>query len=158
MPVSISINPTWRGRDIFLKEDQTLWQADERNDPRDGVVSFPFEFPLPESVPSSMHLSNENCTATITYGVEVVGERLSVLPKRDLKVAQDFTVITPASERQLAEAKRLGQGQKWNGKTSMVSAIHEIKKIFSSSSNFQQVEAQVSVHSTLHFVDAGTFF
>jgi hypothetical protein len=141
MPVSISINPIWRGRDVFLKEEQSLWQADESEDPREGVLSLPFNFLLPKDAPSSFYLSNEDCTATITYGVEVIAEKFSIMPKRDLKVAQDFTVVTPASERQLAEAKTLGYG--WDGNTTTSHATHEIKKIFSSSSNLQQVEAQV---------------
>jgi hypothetical protein len=136
--ISTSNTREFTTQKVFLKEDQSLWRAEAQKELQEGVVSLPFSFVLPEGIPSSFYLTNDDCTATISYGVEVVAKRLSVF-KRDHRIGQVFSVVTPADEVQLTEAQMLGQG--WNGKVTTSSASHEIKKMFSS--HFPIAEAQV---------------
>jgi hypothetical protein len=133
---------TYKSRNCFLKQEQVLWQVETQKEPRDSVVSFPFNFLLPKDVISSFYVEDKECKGIISYAIEVVAERLSVF-KRNERVGQVFSVVAPADELQIEEAQRLGRG--WDGTMTTLSASHQIKKMFWS--QFPLAEAHVGVCS-----------
>ncbi|KAJ7458867.1 hypothetical protein FB451DRAFT_1563751 [Mycena latifolia] len=54
----------------------TAFRGSEAGSP---VIAHPFRFQLPENLPPSFHCSGNSCRATISYSLEVVGDRPGLL-------------------------------------------------------------------------------
>jgi hypothetical protein len=66
---------TYRSTIPLVREDITLWNKGTYPTADSHIMSFPFEFRLPNDIPGSFHASSRNRSATISYGVEVVADR-----------------------------------------------------------------------------------
>jgi hypothetical protein len=133
----------FRGRNAFLKEDQTLWQGATHSISSQGTAtsSHPFHFVLPEDLPSSFHDRTSECVATISYAIEVVAERPGLFSS-DWNIGQVFPVIAPATKVQLEEAEKLAA--KWDGEMTTSSASAQVRRMIWG--EYSSVEAQVGVH------------
>jgi hypothetical protein len=69
-------------------------------------LSLPFSFHLPAILPGSLHLRQNGCTATISYGIEVVAERPGWF-KFNRRIGQIVVVAARPTTLQLEEAARL---------------------------------------------------
>jgi hypothetical protein len=135
-----SASTLYRGRYAFLKQGQTLWQAATHpiSSQQAATSSYPFHFTLPEGIPSSFHAHTAECTATISYAIEVVAERSGLFTSAR-KVGQVFSVIATATEVQLEEAQRVAIG--WDGKRTTSSASKQVRRLIWG--EYSTVEAQV---------------
>jgi hypothetical protein len=135
-----SASTLYRGRHPFLKEDRNIWQAASHPILSQGSAtsSYLFQFTLPEGIPSSFHAHTAECTATISYAIELVAER-SGLFSSERKVGQVFSVIATATEVQLEEAQMVATG--WDGKLTTSSASKQVRRLIWG--EYSTVEAQV---------------
>ncbi|KAJ7185448.1 hypothetical protein C8R46DRAFT_379581 [Mycena filopes] len=76
------------------------------------VLSFPFQFQLPENLPPSFHCDASSRGGAITYSLEVVGDRPGIF-RMNTRIRRVFSVVTGASQNQLMAKESLRQG--WDG-------------------------------------------
>ncbi|KAJ7715299.1 hypothetical protein DFH07DRAFT_762811, partial [Mycena maculata] len=78
------------------------------------VISCPFEFQLPEDLPPSFHssLHSRNGTGSISYSLEVVGERPGLF-RSNRRIRRVISVVPAATRSQLLVKESLIQG--WTG-------------------------------------------
>ncbi|KAJ6495360.1 hypothetical protein C8R45DRAFT_1133836 [Mycena sanguinolenta] len=98
----------------LCSSSQPLWSS--KSAPSDaGVVSYPFQFTLPENLPPSFCYGTRKYSptpATITYSLEIVGVRPGAF-HRNRRIRRVFLVMPAASESQLLASESLRQG--WEG-------------------------------------------
>lgn len=56
------------------------------------IIALPFHFRLPNHTPGSLHLAGFHHSATVSYGVEVVADRLGIF-HRNRRVGQMLSVL-----------------------------------------------------------------
>ncbi|KAJ7287064.1 hypothetical protein C8J57DRAFT_1116781 [Mycena rebaudengoi] len=92
----------------LLHSDQTLWtQGRTFPEPGSHLLSCPFHLELPENLPPSFHCMADMRSATISYSVEVVGDRPGLFKAND-RLRQLIAVVPAASQSQLQEHLRRG--------------------------------------------------
>lgn len=90
-----------------------LWdQGSAFPEPGSHVLSFPFQFELPESLPPSFHCWAYHRHATIAYSLEVVGEWLRFF-RLNRRIRRLISVVPAASQNQLLAKETLMLG--WTG-------------------------------------------
>ncbi|KAJ6497529.1 hypothetical protein C8R45DRAFT_983242 [Mycena sanguinolenta] len=100
---------------ILFDTKVTLWdQGTAFPGPGSHILSLPFHFLLPENLPPSFHCSGEvgRRKATISYALEVVGERNGFL-RINRRIRRLISVVPAASQSQLLAQESLRQG--WTG-------------------------------------------
>ncbi|KAJ7032777.1 hypothetical protein C8F04DRAFT_1106511 [Mycena alexandri] len=97
----------------LFHEDLVLWARESASlDSDHHTLTLPFEFKLPENLPSSFHCWWIYRHATIGYSLEVVGERAG-FHRWNRRIRRLISVVPGASEKQLLAKESLRQG--WNG-------------------------------------------
>ncbi|KAK7039593.1 arrestin-N domain-containing protein [Favolaschia claudopus] len=76
------------------------------------VISFPFHFTLPPDLPPSFHCDGHSRGGTISYALEVVGDRPGLF-RSNRRLRRVFVVVPPAFENQMLVVEQLRQG--WEG-------------------------------------------
>jgi hypothetical protein len=100
--------------DIILRKDFLLWRArtDEAEMAGTDVLHLPFEFRLPEDLPSSIHGGSGITRGTVSYSAELIVNRRG-LTSTDLRSGFVFPVVSTASAEEVDDAKSLKRG--WDG-------------------------------------------
>ncbi|KAJ7188809.1 hypothetical protein C8R46DRAFT_1243942 [Mycena filopes] len=98
----------------LFHEDLHLWTPLESpsQDSDSQTIILPFEFRLPENLPSSFHCWWFYRHATIGYSLEVVGHRAG-FHRWNRRIRRLISVVPSASEKHLLAKESLRQG--WNG-------------------------------------------
>ncbi|KAJ7747728.1 hypothetical protein B0H16DRAFT_1850113 [Mycena metata] len=97
----------------LFHEEVVLWTREFASSDSDHHTSmFPFEFKLPENLPSSFHCWWIYRHATIGYSLEVVGER-NGFHRWNRRIRRLISVVPGASEEHLLAKESLRQG--WSG-------------------------------------------
>ncbi|KAK7039610.1 arrestin-N domain-containing protein [Favolaschia claudopus] len=101
---------------LFDSPSQTLWSSKATQpDVSCDILSCPFRFTLPSSLPPSFTCGNSTPPdATVRYSLQAVGARSGTL-QRNRRFKRVFLVMPAASERQMLEAEGLRQGWVGNG-------------------------------------------
>ncbi|KAJ6589978.1 hypothetical protein DFH09DRAFT_220110 [Mycena vulgaris] len=108
---------------ILIHTKLVLWdQGTAFPEPGSHTLSCPFQFTLPENLPSSFHCWGWHRHATIGYSLEVVGER-SGFYRINRRIRRLISIVPAASQGQLLAKESLRQG--WNGP--WTDRIHEEK-------------------------------
>ncbi|KAJ7125226.1 hypothetical protein C8R44DRAFT_703420 [Mycena epipterygia] len=98
---------------ILVHTNLPLWdQGTAFPEPGSHVLSFPFQFELPENLPPSFHCWGHHRHATIAYSLEVVGERTRFF-RLNRRIRRLISVVPAASQSQLLAKETLMQG--WIG-------------------------------------------
>ncbi|KAK7057651.1 arrestin-N domain-containing protein [Favolaschia claudopus] len=98
---------------ILCDEQISLWDRGSAFPPPGShILSCPFQFTIPETAPPSFHCEGYYRKATISYALEVVGQRPGRF-KENRNVRQPITVLAAASQAQLLLTQSLRQG--WSG-------------------------------------------
>ncbi|KAF8169017.1 hypothetical protein K438DRAFT_1685204 [Mycena galopus ATCC 62051] len=98
---------------ILCNEKIPLWtRGTAFPEPGSHILPFPFQFLLPENLPASFHCRAHHRMDTVSYAIEVVGERAGFYrPNR--RIRRLISVVPAASQSQLLVQESLRQG--WNG-------------------------------------------
>ncbi|KAJ7655367.1 hypothetical protein B0H17DRAFT_1099100 [Mycena rosella] len=98
---------------VLIHTNLPLWsQGIAFPEPGSHILSCSFQFLLPESLPPSFHCWGWHRNATISYSLEVVGERVGFF-RMNRRIRRPLSVIPAASQSQLLAKESLKQG--WNG-------------------------------------------
>ncbi|KAJ7689771.1 hypothetical protein B0H17DRAFT_1065849 [Mycena rosella] len=98
----------------LIHSDLSLWkQGAAFPDAGSHILVCPFRFKLSENLPPSFHCSGHSATgATISYSLEVVGDRLGLFRPNE-RLRRIISVVPAASQSQLLVNESLRQG--WIG-------------------------------------------
>ncbi|KAJ7270091.1 hypothetical protein B0H12DRAFT_1094481 [Mycena haematopus] len=80
--------------------------------PGSHILPCDFQFLLPKNLPASFHCDGHLHRATITYGIEVVGQRTG-FSRTNRRIRRPVSVVPAASQSQLLAQESLRCG--WNG-------------------------------------------
>jgi hypothetical protein len=128
----------YRPHKVILHEETVLWKRDQSPPSSSQVAHFPFEFRLPNTLPSSFDCGSTGASGTIFYYVEVIANRRGLL-NMDRHMRVVFGVLSASSAIEVDSARRLIQG--WDGKLLQYVEKKTVKqKLWSHSIN---VEAEV---------------
>ncbi|KAJ7287048.1 hypothetical protein C8J57DRAFT_575760 [Mycena rebaudengoi] len=108
----------------LVRSDVTVW--DHFSGAAQGpVMMFPFQFQLPHNLPPSFYASETGRTATISYSIEVVGDRpgLFHLNRRIRKI---FSIVPAASPDQVMANEAMKHG--WSGQWRAVHADEKLRQ------------------------------
>ncbi|KAJ7647811.1 hypothetical protein FB45DRAFT_894523 [Roridomyces roridus] len=109
----------------LIHADQLIWtRGSSFPEPGSHVLSCPFQFKLPENLPPSFECHAYHRSGTISYSLEVVGER--GLFRFNRRIYQVFSVLPAASQDQVLVAESLRQG--WDGQWADVKAEERLRQ------------------------------
>ncbi|KAJ7099460.1 hypothetical protein B0H15DRAFT_547612 [Mycena belliarum] len=97
---------------LLIHEDLLLWdQGTVPPEPasESHIMSYPFHFTLPETLPPSFHCLGYHKNGTIGYSLEVVGER-SRFFRFNRRIRRPISVVPAATQAQLLIRESLRQG------------------------------------------------
>ncbi|KAJ7072747.1 hypothetical protein C8F01DRAFT_1076633 [Mycena amicta] len=90
-----------------------LWtQGSAYPEPGSHMLSLPFEFTLPNSLPPSFHCASSNRHATIGYSLEIVGDRPGLF-RFNRRIRRAISIVPAATPAQLLTKELLLQS--WSG-------------------------------------------
>jgi hypothetical protein len=139
----------YRPHKVILHEENVLWKRGQAECPPSSsqVPHFPFEFRLPDTLPSSFDCGSTGASGTIFYYVEVIANRRGLL-NMDRHMRVVFGVLSASSAIEVDSARRLRQG--WDGKLMQYVEKKTVKqKLWSHSIN---VEAEVRLFDLPYFL------
>ncbi|KAJ7223730.1 hypothetical protein B0H12DRAFT_1150509, partial [Mycena haematopus] len=97
----------------LIRSNQSLWtQGTAFPAPGTHLLSLPFQFTLPASLPPSFHCDAHSRGGAITYSLEVVGDRPGIF-RANRRIRRVFPVVPAAVPNQLLVKESLRQG--WLG-------------------------------------------
>lgn len=110
----------------LINKDETLWRLGDILPPEGShMLDFPFAFQLPSDLPASYHINVFDTKATISYSIEVVGERSGTFVC-NRRIGGGFIVVPPASPDELAMTDRLAEG--WKGPNRIEEAKRHVRR------------------------------
>ncbi|KAJ7037959.1 hypothetical protein C8F04DRAFT_1090779 [Mycena alexandri] len=97
----------------LIHANKSLWtQGTVFPEAGSHVLSFPFQFQLPTTLPPSYHCDGHSRGGAISYSLEVVGDRPGIF-RTNTRIRRVFSVVPAASDSQLLTKESLRQG--WDG-------------------------------------------
>lgn len=97
----------------LVRDERVLWAQGGVFPPADShLLHLPFTFALPPSLPPSFHCTRGNSSATISYSIELVGDRPGLF-KRNRRVGVLFPIVPAASLAQMSARAQLAEP--WTG-------------------------------------------
>ncbi|KAF8150449.1 hypothetical protein K438DRAFT_1988410 [Mycena galopus ATCC 62051] len=96
----------------FQYKNFSLDQGTAFPEPGSHILPLPFQFLLPTNLPPSFHCAAYHRSATISYAIEVTGERAGFY-RINRRIRRLISVVPAASQSQLIIQESLRQG--WNG-------------------------------------------
>jgi hypothetical protein len=106
----------------IVRADCMLWE--ESTPISQQHAQFPFEFVLPEGLPSSFETDSSIPGGTISYAIEVVADRHGL--RFDRRIARVLSVLPTAAPNEVQDAIQLHQG--WQGQWTTVERAENVKK------------------------------
>jgi hypothetical protein len=104
---------TYREIIPLVREDTVLWtQGGTYPSPGTHVLELPFVFVLPRTLPPSFHCARNQVSASVSYSIEVVGDRPGLF-RFNRRLGLVFPVVPRASREQVDTRLRLNAG--WDG-------------------------------------------
>ncbi|KAJ7496802.1 hypothetical protein FB451DRAFT_1119777 [Mycena latifolia] len=111
---------------ILIHTNLPLWdQGSAFPESGSHILSFPFQFILPQNLPPSFHCWGWHKNATIGYSLEVVGDRVGFF-RMNRRIRRPISVVPAALQSQLLAKESLRQG--WNGPWKDISAEEKLRQ------------------------------
>lgn len=129
-----------------MRVEVTLWDEHYGNTGAPGVLRLPFDFVLPQNLPSSYHAWSSSQGGTISYAIEVTADRHGFL-RQDKRIAQVLLILPNASPEQFTQAMQIREG--WQGPWTTIDRVESVKKHFWSDRS--RVEAHVCLVLIISF-------
>ncbi|KAJ6590001.1 hypothetical protein DFH09DRAFT_1074485 [Mycena vulgaris] len=109
----------------LLHSTLSLWtQGASFPEPGSHVLACPFRFQLPGNLPPSFHCSANSRSGTVSYSLEVVGDRPGLF-RANRRIRRLISVVPAASQPQLLAKESLTQG--WMGQWKDIKHAEKIR-------------------------------
>ncbi|KAJ7639619.1 hypothetical protein DFH06DRAFT_1431857 [Mycena polygramma] len=110
----------------LVNTDMALWaQGGPYPEPGSHILSLPFQFQFPETLPPSFHCWSYHRHSNIGYSLEVVGTRTGFF-RINRRIRRLISVVPAASQEQLLAKESLRQG--WNGPWRDITWAEKLRK------------------------------